>query len=101
MDKSKSKKTSASYTDAVKRGVWKEKTLPRLKEHCRHREVGVCRLTFETNGLKALYFQGVETKHFQHAVNHVMSTCTAFYLGEGRDGVVRHVERAEAREIAD
>ena len=25
-----------------------------------------CRLTFETNGLKAMYFQGVETERFQH-----------------------------------
>ena len=33
-------------------------------------------MTFETNGLKALYFQGVETKRFQHGVN-MMSTCTA------------------------
>ena len=26
-----------------------------------------CRLTFETNGLKALYCQGDETERFQHA----------------------------------
>ena len=42
----------------------------------RHLGVGGCRLTFESNGLKALYFQGVETKHFQRGVN-LMSTCTA------------------------
>ena len=33
---------------------------------------------FETNGLKALYYQGVETMCFQHAGSKLMcSTCTA------------------------
>ena len=35
--------------------------------------VGGRKLIFETNGLKALYFQGVETGRFQHGVN-LMST---------------------------
>ena len=39
--------------------------------------VGGCRLTFETNGLKALYFQEVETKWFQQRGVNLMSTCTA------------------------
>ena len=34
------------------------------------------RSIFETNGLKALHIQVVETEHFQHGFNLKMSTCT-------------------------
>ena len=40
-------------------------------------DVGVCRLTFETDGLKVMYFQGVETRCFQRGFKLMCSTCTA------------------------
>ena len=56
---------TCSYVTNAVRGA----TLPR-------RGVGVQVVTSETNDLKALYFQEVETKWFQPGVN-LMSTCTA------------------------
>ena len=45
---------------------------------CR-RSVSGCKLIFETNGLKGMCFQVIETIRFQRLVN-LMSTCTALLL---------------------
>ena len=55
--------------------AWSENFVPNFREEFGF-GVGV-RLIFETNGLKVVYFQGVETKHFQHRFNLMCSTCTA------------------------